>query len=90
MAVFLISYNMYKRDYIAGRLAGTFAVCVAILPTMPSMNPSKSAEVIGKLHLPCAHGAFAICAEENISQPVAPAVMAGIYRRRGVRHLLAD
>ena len=58
VAVFLISYNMYKRNYIAGRLAGTFAVCVAILPTMPSMNPSKSVEVIGKLHLASAAAFF--------------------------------
>lgn len=62
IAVFLISYNMYKYDYIAGRLAGAFAICVSIFPTTPVLNPSRGAEIVGKLHLGSAAAFFLILA----------------------------
>lgn len=50
MGVFLFSYNGYERDYIVAKLAGAFAIGVALFPTKPD-NPSQPEKVIGVIHL---------------------------------------
>jgi hypothetical protein len=46
IGVFLMSYRGFdRRDEIAGKLAGAFAVCVALFPTSPKDIPAKTSVV---------------------------------------------
>jgi hypothetical protein len=52
IAVFLMAYKGYERqDDIAGNIAGIAAICVALFPTTPAINPSTLAKIIGGIHL---------------------------------------
>jgi TRAP-type C4-dicarboxylate transport system permease small subunit len=62
IGVFLISYNMYRNDYIAARFAGTFAIGVALLPTRPDEFATRGQNIVGNLHLVCAAAFFLILA----------------------------
>jgi hypothetical protein len=58
IAVFLISYRGYERiDEIAGKIAASFALGTALLPTAPA-NASELQVVIGGLHFAFALGFF--------------------------------
>ena len=48
---FLLSYRGYTRaDDIAGDVACVSAVCIALFPTTPELNPSTQAQWIGYIH----------------------------------------
>jgi cytochrome c biogenesis factor len=46
IGIFLMSYRGFdRRDEIAGKIAGTLAICVAMFPTSPRDIPAKTAAV---------------------------------------------
>jgi len=46
IGIFLMSYRGFdRRDEIAGKLGGVFAICVALFPTSPKDIPAKTAAV---------------------------------------------
>lgn len=52
IAVFLWSYKGYdRRDDIAGNIASLSAICVALFPTTPDIDPTSHARLIGSVHL---------------------------------------
>lgn len=55
IGVFLISYHGYDRaDFIAGKLAGVFAIGIAIFPTSPDVQTTPGNGIIGSVHYACA------------------------------------
>jgi hypothetical protein len=52
IAVFLLSYRGYERDYRWTYVAGFFAILVALFPTTPGIpNPTSQERIIGSFHL---------------------------------------
>jgi len=51
IAMFLMSYRGYDKDYIAGRLACAFALGVALLPIAPDVGATPQHKIVGALHL---------------------------------------
>lgn len=63
IGVFLMSYRGYDRkDYIAGKLAGFFALATALLPTAPDNGATLQQVTIGNIHLLAAACYFLILA----------------------------
>ncbi len=51
LAVFLLSYKGYERDYRWTYIAGFFVLLVALFPTTPVLSPTPQDRLIGSLHL---------------------------------------
>lgn len=51
IAVFLLSYRGYERDYRWTYIAGFFVLLVALFPTTPATSPTPQETLIGNLHL---------------------------------------